>query len=390
MRRVTINLLPTSDNPRIRLESYYAVTSNTLQHGARLEAYASALGFSLRGFLQYDVLAQVSPLFIEATFGGGVGIFFGDEEIMGLTLNLTVTGPSPWRVDGEVSFKPFVFTPRVSIGVHGSFGGSDAPALPDVDVASKFREQLNQVRNWKAALPDASQLLVQLKPKLATKESEVLAHPSATIEFNQLALPLKHVIQRFGAAKPAGPNVFDLTGLSSTSGAMTPEPLQSEFAPAQFFELSNDEKMSAPAFRRLDSGIRANPAALVNFGDQAPRIFKYRDHLVDAAAQESPFAGLFVREIAGAAVALAGLAGSAVARSDLYKERINLLATGDEIRVSQGKFQIVDVNTMTPAFDAAHDSPYAANQALGAAVSANPALKGTLMVIAAADWCEHG
>jgi hypothetical protein len=35
MRRITTNLLPLVDNPRIRLESYYAVTSNTLQHGAR-------------------------------------------------------------------------------------------------------------------------------------------------------------------------------------------------------------------------------------------------------------------------------------------------------------------------------------------------------------------
>src|ERR1700736_979060 len=62
IKRVTINLLPTSDNPRLRILSYYAVTSNSLQHGARLELYAAAAGFGIKGFLGYDLLAQVNPL----------------------------------------------------------------------------------------------------------------------------------------------------------------------------------------------------------------------------------------------------------------------------------------------------------------------------------------
>src|SRR5262249_12306282 len=133
LRRVTINLIPGSDNPRLRIESYYAATSNTPQHGASLEVYAAVTGFGLRGHLGYDVLVQMSPLHFVASFSGEVAIMAFDEDIMSLRLDLTLEGPSPWRVDGEVSFK--VIVKRVTIPVRATFGSSDAPALPDADVA---------------------------------------------------------------------------------------------------------------------------------------------------------------------------------------------------------------------------------------------------------------
>lgn len=381
LRRIAINLLPTSDNPRLRIESYYAATSNTLQHGAKLEAYASALGFSLRGFLGYDVLVQVSPLYIDAQFGAGVGIYLDDEEIMGLTLNLHVTGPSPWHVDGEASFTFIV--KDITIPVRATFGGSDAPALPDVDVGAKFLDQLNkEVRNWKAQLPDPSQMLVQLVSRIEIPADVVLAHPSATIEFDQKMVPLNLVIQRFGAAKPSGANIFSLISISAGGKDFVPDKLESEFAPAQFFELSNDDKLSAPAFRKLASGIRANASSLVHFGEPAPREFVYRDDLIDLNAQEFPHTSAFAREYNTTAMfALGGLAGSAVGRSDLYDQRVRGLPTGDEVKVSGGGWAIVDKSTMTTV-GTVMDNAIAATQALGSMVSSNPALNGKLAVVA--------
>jgi hypothetical protein len=377
MKRVTINLLPTSDNPRLRIQSYYAVTSNTLQHGASLEVYAAAMGFGLKGFLGYDLLAQLSPLYFEADFGGSVAIIAADEEIMSLTLNLHLSGPSPWHVDGEVSFK--VIIAPIHIPVRATFGGSEAPALPDTDVAVKFREQLKAVRNWSAVLLDQSQLLVLLAPKIKIKDDEILAHPSATLEFNQNTVPLKVTIQRFGAAKPSGAKVFDLKGMSA-GGDMVTESVQSEFAPAQYFELSNDDKMSAPAFKRMDSGIRANGAALVNHGRPAPRDFQYRDSLIDSAGEESPFLAKFGR-FAGSAYNVAALSGAAAAQSSLFQERMAARPTGDEIKVSEGSYRIVDAATMKPVDAAVLDNHIAASQAMQSLVVKNPSLGGKLMVM---------
>jgi hypothetical protein len=384
LRRVAINLLPTSDNPRLRLESYYAVTSNTLQHGARLEAYAEALGFSLRGFLQYDILAEISPLYIEANLSAQVGIFFDDEEIMGLRLNLHVTGPSPWHVDGFVSFK-FIIK-RITIPVRATFGSSDAPALPDIDVADKFIEQIQEPRNWKAILPDASQTMVQLARAFNVPAGKVVAHPAATIEFNQAVVPLNVTIARFGAAKPSGAKRFELSGMSAVdASAVIPfeatEPLQNEFAPAQYFNLTSDERLSAPAFRRMDSGRRANAAHLVRFGKPEPRVFKYREDIIDPLALDGPRTS-FAREKVATTLVLAGLAGSAVGRSDLYSERVKKLPTGDEVKISDGNWSVVDKSTLSPAMVDTHNNPIAANQALGKLVEKDPSLAGKLMIVA--------
>jgi hypothetical protein len=387
LKRVTINLLPTSDNPRLRILSYYAVTSNSLQHGARIELYAEAAGFGIQGFLGYDLLAQVNPLYFEAGFGGSVSVLAGGEEILSITLSLQLSGPTPWHIDGEASFKVLIV--RIHIPVHATFGDEDAPALPDVDVAAKFREQLGNVRNWSATLPDQSQFLVMLRPDLAVGKDEILAHPAATIQFNQNTVPLKLTIQRFFAGKPKNENHFDITGLAvprpddpalSDPLAIDP-PLKSEFAPAQYFELSNDDKMSAPAFKELDSGIRANGAALVRVGGPEPRDYRYRDTIFDSAAQDSPFLEKVARiKLAGVA-AIAGLGGSAVAQSALYRERVNARPTGDEIKVSTGGYRIVDGATMQPVVSGALDSHIAAKQTLGAMVAANPSLGSKLVVI---------
>ena len=60
MARIGISLL-SDDNPRLKVESYFAVTSNTVQFGARVELYAAAAGFNVYGFLGYDVLFQFDP-----------------------------------------------------------------------------------------------------------------------------------------------------------------------------------------------------------------------------------------------------------------------------------------------------------------------------------------
>jgi hypothetical protein len=161
LQRVTFDMLPTSDNPRLRTQSYFAVTSNTLQHGARIELYAAAAGFGLKGFLAYDLLAQLSPLHFEADFAGAIAILAGGEEVLSLGLSLHLSGPSAWHVDGEVSFK--ILFVRIRIGVHATFGDEAQPALPEFDVAALLRDQIKAPRNWVAHVPDQSQLMVALK-----------------------------------------------------------------------------------------------------------------------------------------------------------------------------------------------------------------------------------
>ena len=60
MKRMSISLL-SGDNPRLTTLTYFAVTSNSVQNGARVELYAEACGFNIYGFLGYDLLVQFNP-----------------------------------------------------------------------------------------------------------------------------------------------------------------------------------------------------------------------------------------------------------------------------------------------------------------------------------------
>jgi hypothetical protein len=384
MRRVAINLLPTTDNPRMRIESYYAATSNTLQHGASMELFAAAAGFGIRGHLGYDLIAQLSPFQFSAGLSASVAVIAFGEEVFSVGLDLQFTGPSPWRVDGEASFK--ILFKRVRIPVHEQFGPSAPPALPDVDVAAELRKQIGLARNWSATLQSQNALLVQLTPTLRLSDGEVVAHPSATLEFNQRAIPLQLRLDRFGAAQPKGDNLFDLVALAA-GAPLEAEPLTTEFAPAQFRAMTDDERISAPAFEPHKSGLRANPAALVSFAAAVSRDFGYESGVRDAAALEGDLGRRSRIAYVDRGSAQLALGGSALARSSLYQERVDALPSPLQIRPAAGGFAVVHADTFEPV-TSSHDNHSTARQAMDALVVEQPALAGKLLVVTQLELAE--
>jgi hypothetical protein len=77
----------------------------------------------------------------------------------------------------------------------------------------------------------------------------------------QELLPFGVDLTRVGGAI-AAPDRFDL-GAVTVGGrpAPAPEPLRSQFAPAQFVELTDDQKLERPEFESLVSGFEVRPGA---------------------------------------------------------------------------------------------------------------------------------
>ena len=55
LKRLSISL-GSGDNPRLSASAYLAVTSNSLQFGANVDAYAAAGGFAVHGYIGFDAL----------------------------------------------------------------------------------------------------------------------------------------------------------------------------------------------------------------------------------------------------------------------------------------------------------------------------------------------
>jgi hypothetical protein len=257
MARIGLSLL-SDDNPRLKVESYFAVTSNTVQFGAKVELYAAAAGFNVYGFLGYDVLFQFDPFRFIASLYGGIALRAGTSVIAGINISAKLAGPTPWDAKGEASLTILFF--EISVGFHVTWG-DPPPAIEKAteDLLKLLQREIADTRNWRAELPANNHLHVSLRRiDLPAGESPLVVHPAGVVTFSQRSLPLDdYVIEKFGNKKPLNENRFKLSGAIS-NGASIPadyQGIREQFAPGQFTELSDSDKLSRRSFEHLPSGF---------------------------------------------------------------------------------------------------------------------------------------
>jgi hypothetical protein len=126
MERLSINLF--SGNPRLRIENYFAVTSNTAQFGANGQLYVSKAGFDVEGYIGFDVLFQFSPFYFIAQVSASLSVSYEGEDILSIHLSLSLDGPTPWHAKGKASFSFLVFD--VTVSISETFGDEKIQRLP--------------------------------------------------------------------------------------------------------------------------------------------------------------------------------------------------------------------------------------------------------------------
>ena len=116
--------LSDGDDLRLRCECYLALTSNTVQFGARLDLHAAGGGFTVDGYLGVDALFHFAPFEFVVDIGAGVALRYHGRLLMGIYLEGTLSGPTPWQVRGKATFKVLFF--KVSVSFKHRFG-QDSP-----------------------------------------------------------------------------------------------------------------------------------------------------------------------------------------------------------------------------------------------------------------------
>ncbi len=257
LERIAINL-SSGDNPRIRCEAYFALTANTVQFGARAELYASASGFSIQGETGFDVLIQLDPFQFLAEFYAQLQLKRGSSNLFKVRVEGALAGPRPLHLKAKATFE--ILWWDVSIRVDKTLVGGEGPPLPEpIDVLPRLKEALANPGNWVGQLPDGQRPMVTLreKPRTAT---EVMLHPLGTLTVKQGIVPLNLDISRFGQSAPAGARRFTISSVNLGGQSQTTEPVKEFFAPAQFIEMSDDEKLSRPSFEALAAGVSIGSA----------------------------------------------------------------------------------------------------------------------------------
>jgi hypothetical protein len=308
LRRLAL-ALSTGSNPRVRMEAYFALTSNTVQVGARLELYVEAAGFSLEGGLGFDTLIQFSPFRLLAEIYARLALKRGATTLMGLDIHVHLIGPAPWVLWGEASFKLLFIS--ISIPFRATIGrAEETPALEREDVWNKLREQLLAPANWTAQLPPDGDRMVVLRGE--TEDGEVLAHPLGSLAVSQRVVPLERTLELFGAVPPKD---YDRFEIKAAVGLKIDGKTSDYFAPAQFRRMGDAEKLSSPSFERMVSGVRLAPTSAAQFGHVQETPLDYEQSVILDVDQPGTNAGRYQPD-AGTVAAMAehGPAGTAELR----------------------------------------------------------------------------
>ena len=388
LQRIAINL-SAGDNPRIRCEAYFALTANTVQFGARAELYAAAAGFSIHGEIAYDVLIQLDPFQFLADFRAQLQLKRGSSNLFKVRVEGALAGPRPLHIKAKATFE--ILWWDVSIRVDKTLVGGEKPPLPQpIDVLPRLKEALGNPGNWLSQLPDGQRPMVTLreKPRTAT---EVLLHPLGTLTVKQGIVPLDLDISRFGQAAPAGARRFTISSVSLGGQSQTTQPVKEFFAPAQFFEMSDDEKLSRPSFEPMAAGMSIGSQEFMFSADDNDWLeveaIEFETITVDRDRKESRRSGaedlyrlsaeLFAKQ------ARYGAAGaSAIRRSGKAKYR----ATVGKHRIAKEGWSIVATDELTvqpiPGVEADKPVIYSeAAQALRKLKQQDPAKAGGLKIL---------
>ncbi|MBP6826426.1 MAG: hypothetical protein KA165_07695 [Saprospiraceae bacterium] len=377
-KRLAINILDTSI-ARIRVEAYFAVTSNTVQFGAKAELMLDVGVARVDGHLAFDALFQFSPFYFIIEISASVSLKVFGIGLFSISLQFALEGPTPWRAHGTGTLSLLFFD--VSADFDITWGESKDTTLPPVAVMPLIRAELDKLDNWKAELPAGSNLLVSLR-KLSEAETAQVLHPLGTLRISQRAVPLDLKIDKVGSQKPSDANDFKLT---PTAGLTKASDISEQFAKAQFVKLSDAEKLSQRAFDPLHGGVLLSAGAQqLGASKLAKRRVRYEQIIIDNNFKRfrrrfksftSKFFGHFLN-------------GAAVTKSDLskhYKSQLDPFVDEKKVKVQDSTYTVAfaENNKAFSAQSVSFASETQAHQFIQEQVAAQPELHEALHVIPA-------
>jgi hypothetical protein len=184
--RVSISL-SSGNNPKLHLDAYFAVTSNSVEFGAHASLYAEAGGFSISGDLGFDVLITHPPLKYIADFQATVQLKYESHNLFKLDVKGSLAGSKPTRLSGKASFS--ILWCDFSVPFDHTFdSGSGADQLPSVSGSSLLVAAFSDSTNWTVQRVPGVAHGVALRTTPAG--AAVLLDPLGQLKATQLVVPL--------------------------------------------------------------------------------------------------------------------------------------------------------------------------------------------------------
>ncbi|MEK6154568.1 DUF6603 domain-containing protein [Flavobacteriaceae bacterium 3-367] len=364
--RIAVNILNESA-ARIRIEGYFAVTSNTVQFGARAELYFGFSALNVEGHLSFDALFQFDPFYFIFEFSVGLSVKVFGFGLFSISISGLLEGPSKWHIKGKAKWKITWLGPTIKINIDETWGEERQTELPPIEVFPLIEREFAAITNWEAIIPANKGILVSLRklgePEAAEADSSepdtrpLVLHPVGKLRISQRKMPLNLVLEKFGNQRPADVNKLSATAGIQNGPNLGTTVIQEKFATGEFKDLDNTKKLSSPGFELYESGMELSVE-----GDDlqtslgVKRIIRYETVIIDNNFKRflisflSPFHVAFT----GLFTALFGhyLNGSSVTKSIIsqhYKKQIN--GNGQGISMQPNLYSVATVADNKPIQD---------------------------------------
>jgi hypothetical protein len=381
MARLSVSI-GDGDNPRISSDSYFAVTSNTVQFGADVQAYASAGGFTIQGYLGFDVLIVISPFSFEFDFTASFDVSYDGANLLGLNVDGLIQGPTPWHFHGDASISILFFT--VSASVDLTWGNSTQATIPSQPVLPDLETAFQNPQSWSAALPPATTVGVSLATP-SPNNKILCVHPMGTLQVKEKVVPLDLPITKYGNATPSDGAEFSIQSVQINGQTETIQTIQDYFAPGQFLTLSDADKLSNPSFEQYDAGVNIGSSAILN-GQSSPRTVVYEEYYIYDPSDFSVFSRLYAMP-ANIHLALSAQGAGFTSRvKNTGLQKYSTGVTSPAINVAEPQYLVTSVDDLSVRADivpGGGTTYFEAKAALSTYLSANPKDTGNLQIMPA-------
>ncbi|WP_248960021.1 DUF6603 domain-containing protein [Sphaerisporangium perillae] len=257
LRRLQVDLAPGAGYG-LRMEAYFALTSNAVMFGGQVQLEAMIAGCGVQGWLGLDALFVFEPAFAFAVrVRAGVAVRAFGRRLAGVALDFTLEGPAPWHAFGTGSISVLFWDVDLDFDIR--WGSPPAVvSRTGQDPAGPLREAVAQARAWVAERPAEERTALAFTPAATERlATGAIVHPDATLRMSQTVVPLGVPISRF-QRRPVPVQTWTIQAV--TVG--TPQPaavlasLPERFVPGEFFDLTEDQQLTRPAFASHAGGVR--------------------------------------------------------------------------------------------------------------------------------------
>ena len=238
----------------VKFEGYFAVTSATVQGGSELRLWADVGVASFDGGFGYGVIVYLEPRFhFDAEMRLWVKVSLLGFHL-GARIEGMLAGPGGWHAAGSATVDLGFFGEH-SVDLDERWGSATDTPVATEPVEAQLALEIAKRENWSAQLPKPDDAFVTLAK--VDGGVDILAHPRSPLTWRQKYIPLDATLKRLGTKRPAGANRFRAPALNLPGGGagFPTAPVKDHFAAAQFFDVTEQDRLQCPSFENYDAGV---------------------------------------------------------------------------------------------------------------------------------------